>query len=775
MKQWKKSVAMILGIVIGITVCGGGISLVKAAQTYYVSHGSGNDSNAGTSKSKAFKTLKQAVSVAAEGDVIRILDTLYQTDSLNISKGVTIGRAADMTDYMIVLESGAELTLRGTVVLTGRKASVSAQKAMIKVKQGAVLNIKGKACLKNNLSESLPGGAVFNQGTMNISGNCVLENNMTGNYGGGAIYNTGLLTMDGGTITNNISGKESAIDADERCGGGVLNGGNFEMSSGTIANNTSIGGGGGVHNVAGSVFVFSNGVISGNISNGRGGGICCAGATLTMTGGTVSNNISIGGGGIQLGQEDAEGVIINSTISGGTIIGNKSVLSAEDSTVGSGGGILVRHNNFLTISGGTIAENTSENCGGGVRVGEKGTVIINGAKVNINANYAEKGGGVQVKKDGILQYVNGIINDNSATQGGGIHVRGECVMTGGSIIGNHAKKGNTVFHNGIFSLSGSVTMDAEGDVYLYEEKYVVLPGSIHNSEGMIVLTPSDYTLGRTCTRTTQVDTKASTYSNKFVLAEKEPYLLRPGDYLATGAGVKNTDLIISRKYDVSYDGNIKHEVVSLPEDDIMYWKETYVISDKIPVWSELSKFLEWNTDKTGKGNVYMPGETILTPTDELNLFAQWSNLPPEITAKDSFLVEDEIATRFTKAFLRAYGEALDPEEGDVSENIEILNWDEILLKIKEPYSQKEKEAMERHLDVEYFISDSLGATAQARARLTVFLVAEDWDKKKEGYVRFLEKEYVEAIEENTVWGSEEMKAYLKELLEKDTSEIEWEN
>ncbi len=775
MKQWKKMMAAVLGIVIGITICSEGISLVKAAQTYYVSYSSGSDSNVGTSKTKAFKTLKKAVNSAEEGDNIRILDTLHQTGSLSISKGVTIGRAADMVDYMIVLETGAELTLRGSVVIAGRKGTVLAEESMIKVKEGATLNIKGSATLKNNSAESQPGGAVYNLGTMNVSGNCVINGNVTGSYGGGAIYNVGTLNVSGGTIQNNVSGKHSSKEFGPRCGGGVLNAGSFVMTAGVIMNNTSIGGGGGIHNTIGAVCRFSGGSVVSNESEGRGGGINCSGGVLTMTGGEVSENCSIGGGGISLGQEDSNTNSLYSTISGGTIKENKSVYAEGDSTVGSGGGILVRDNNILTISGGNIINNIAENCGGGVRVGDKGTVIIDGAAVNIGNNSAKKGGGIQVKGEALLKLQNGTVKNNEATQGGGIQVRGECKITGGSILSNVATKGNAIYHNGTLSVSGSVNFGAEDDIYLYEDKYVVLPGNVNNLGERIVLTPSNYTLGRICARTTKVNTIANAYSNKFVLAENRPYLLRPGNYLSTATGVASTDLIISRTYSLTYNANIEQEVKKLPDTDSMYWKETYVLSGQVPEWSEMSKFIEWNTKKDGSGTVYMPGATISLPTNDLNLYAQWSNLPPELSAKDSYLVEDEIEVRLTKAFLKSSGKAVDFEEGDISKEIKIANWDEILLKVKEPYSKEEKVAKERHIEVIYTVQDSCGAADEKKATLTIFLLEEDTVETEGGYVRFLETKYIESIEEDTFWGSEEKKAYLMEILEKDTSDIEWEN
>lgn len=750
MSKWKKTLATVLGLVIGITFCGGGVTLVKAAQTYYVSEKSGNDSNAGTSKSTAFKTLKKAVNAAGAGDAIRILDTLHQTGTLNISKEVTIGRAANMTDYMIVLESGAELTLRGDVVINGRKAAVKADKAMIHVKAGATLNIKGRAVLKNNYAALLPGGAVVNQGTMSLSGNCVLGNNETVIYGGGAICNKGELTMSGGTIRNNTAGEETS-DTYNRSGGGVLNENYFQMTGGTITGNTAIGNGGGIHNAKGSHCEFAGGTISENKADEKGGGICCSSATLNMTGGTIQNNTATGGGGILFGQEDSTGGDLYSTISGGTISGNKSVSVDNGDSMGHGGGVLVRDNNILTIAGGSITENVCDNSGGGIRIGNAGTVIICGNDVSVSNNVAAKGGGIYVRQNSSLQ------------------------MSGGTLTGNQATKGKGIFHSGFFALAGNVCFDEQSDIYLYEEKYVILSGNLKNSQGAIVLTPSVYTLGRVCARTTKSDTMASAYDGKFALTEKSPYLLRPGDALAKEAGVLDTDVIISRGYSIFYDANIDREVDCLPESGTMYWKEPYHISEQVPTWSDLSLFEEWNTKGDGSGTSHVPGETIEMPVGNWQLYAQWSNLPPEISASDSYAVEDEIEERVTKEFLIAQGKATDPEEGNISQQIEIANWDEIISRLQEPYTQEETSALKRIVKVRYKVQDSCKATAETEAQLVIFLLGNYDELSCEGYVRFIEEEYVEYIENDTFWGTEEKKAYLRELFEKDTSQIEWEN
>lgn len=750
MKWWKKITAIMLGTVLGLSLCQSGGFLVKAAQTYYVSEDSGSDTNVGTSKGKPFKTLKKAVSAAAEGDNIRVLDTIFITGTLTISKGVTIGRANEMTGYMIAVEDGGVLTLRGSVVVTGRKASVRAEKPMIKVKEGGILHVKGQATIKNNISTTLPGGAVVNQGTVNLSENCIIEGNVASLHGGGAIHNDGTLNMSGGTIRNNVAGEAEVQSKRERCGGGVLNEGIFQMTGGSVTENDAEGNGGGIHNVAGASFVFGAGKITKNTTKARGGGVCCSDSTLKMTGGEISGNISTGGGAILFGQDTTPFKTLHSTISGGLICNNKSVIDSEDSNTGHGGAIVVREENVLTITGGTIRGNSCENGGGAIRIGDGGTLIIKGKDVLLEENEARLGGAIIIRPNGKLEMSAGMIKGNQATKGKGIH------------------------HNGTFTLSGTVCFGTGNDVYLDAEKYIAISGNVKAEGQAISLTPSTYELGRICAKAVDTSIYGSVFQDAFSLTENQPYLLRPSDYLSSEAKADSNSLVISRTYTLSYEKNVSRDVSNFPKDQVMYWKEPCMISRLIPKWSEKDLFENWNKSADGSGAIYVPGEVLKLPTANVRLYAQWLNLPPTITAEDCYIVEDELDTRLTKSFLKSYARARDPEEGDVSERILILNWDEIMTDLKKEYTELEKKELQRTVEVVYQIEDSCGEIARTKAKLIVFIL-EDISVENTGYVRFLAKDYVEDIATDTTWGTEKKKAYLMEIFEKDTSEIEWEN
>ena len=94
-------------------------------------------------------------------------------------------------------------------------------------------------------------------------------------------------------------------------------------------------------------------------------------------------------------------------------------------------------------------------------------------------------------------------------------------------------------------------------------------------------------------------------------------------------------------------------------------------------------------------------------------------------------------------------------------------------KLNQPYSEAERNQLERHITVKYYVEDSLGAGAETQAELVIFLLGEE-EQTAEGYVRFLDEEYIDGIDENTYWGSEDKKSLLREMMERDSAEITWE-
>ena len=83
-------------------------------------------------------------------------------------------------------------------------------------------------------STTLPGGGIFNGGTLTVT-NCVLSDNSAG-FGGG-IDNAGTLTVTNSTLSGN-----SASQDDE--GGGIENLGTLTLTNSTLTGNTAGNGGG---------------------------------------------------------------------------------------------------------------------------------------------------------------------------------------------------------------------------------------------------------------------------------------------------------------------------------------------------------------------------------------------------------------------------------------------------------------------------------------------------------------------------------------------------
>ncbi len=175
------------------------------------------------------------------------------------------------------------------------------------------------------------------------------------NAGGIAVNNGGEFTLSGGKVTQNVG---RGVNVDNAT---------FNMTGGIICDNQQNATGGvGVSN--GGTFNMSGGEITHNWSGTVGGGVSVTtGATLNMTGGEITDNrAGRYGGGVFV----SDGTF---NLSDGEISGNKAVgkrpsgghLVDEDS---SGGGVYVRYDGTVNMTGGKITQNTSFVSGGGVGV-----------------------------------------------------------------------------------------------------------------------------------------------------------------------------------------------------------------------------------------------------------------------------------------------------------------------------------------------------------------------------------------------------------------------
>ena len=586
----------------------------------YIDGVSGSDSRDGMTPETAVKTFKQAyTNVKATGGTIYVVNsvpvkknmtlssTYYQEASgkVTIASGesVKIKRysqpvgaddlegfdVASNTNALISVDAGT-LTLDSVsidghddAVTTGHPIEVApgvtSYGALVIVQEGGSLAVKQGSVLSDNTNAQdgakttskgwvSTAGAIQNNGTLTMTGGTVSGNSVTskGEHGAGAgIFNLGSATISGGTVSGN-----SAAYA----GGGVANGDHdtpatLVVSGGTFEGNSAGTAGGAVWNAEGSTTTISAGGFEDNSAGEQGGAVYNGGA-MHVTGGDVTGNSAVGGGGV--------------------------------ANWGS-----------MTISAGAVSDNSASSQGGGVYNASE--LTITGGEVS--GNSATYGGGFVNR--GSASIAAGTMNGNSATYGGGVYNASELSLTGGAVSGNSAKKaGAGVYQGGALAMSANASIDLGNDVYLAAGCHVDVPAELSSVEAVAMLTPSDYTLGRTVARMGYAESLGSTISESFELTPNEPYTLRPGDFLDAEAAVADSDVVVSRTYTVTYDGNENADLNAMQHK---YWHEVLWLLSDIPEFTGYY-FDNWNMARDGSGRAYAPGD-VFTDNADTVLYAQW--------------------------------------------------------------------------------------------------------------------------------------------------------
>ncbi len=149
-----------------------------------------------------------------------------------------------------------------------------------------------------------------------------------------------------------------------------------------------------------------------------------------------------------------------------------------------GGGVCVKSDGKLIMTGGTISGNEASYSGegGGVYVAENAEFEMSGGA--ISGNHGFNGGGVYVKAGGAFTMTGGDISGNEAPFGGGVEVNGTFTMSGGTISGNRVNGfyGAALEVNGTFNVYGAPTItdnkgrnggkDIDNNVYLRDGKII---------------------------------------------------------------------------------------------------------------------------------------------------------------------------------------------------------------------------------------------------------------------------------------------------------------
>ena len=372
---------------------------------------------------------------------------------------------------------------------------------------------------------------------------------------------------------------------------GIASQGTINMYGGEIYGNGNNGVRGKTVNVAG-------GLVHHNGSAGVQTQTVDDNTAITVTGGSIYSNASDG-----VAAYAANGVC-TASISGGKIYSNNAAgvrSSASFGTLEISGNANIFHNatgifnmSAATMSGGIVHSNITEKNGGGIY--NSGTLILSG----------------------------GEIFSNSGTAGGGIYNAGILTLNGTAITNNSARAGSAVYQNGTMNVSGAAWIEENNDVYLPEAGNVItVTGPLTSEKKVALITPSVYTLGRTCVRVGHNEEKGSAVYQKFNLNPKAFYLLRPGDYQSGGANTADTDIVISRAYMIHYEGNYDDDRIRVPKDEKKYWYEATKISGEIPHFGSIG-FKGWGRKAEDKEAVYQPGDTVSAAyNEEMTFYALW--------------------------------------------------------------------------------------------------------------------------------------------------------
>ena len=175
--------------------------------------------------------------------------------------------------------------------------------------------------------------------------------------------------------------------------------------------------------------------VSDNSSLGDGGGLCNLGGSMTLTDCTVSGNAADNGDGGGIGNFAGTVTLTDCTVSGNSAV--------------NGGGI--ENTGTTTLAGCTVSGNSASGVGGGVyEIG--GSMTLTDCTVSGNA-----GGGIHgpYEFDGTMTLIDCTVSDNTIgnglyDRGGGLYNRGISMLTGCTISGNEG--------GGVESDQGSMTL-----------------------------------------------------------------------------------------------------------------------------------------------------------------------------------------------------------------------------------------------------------------------------------------------------------------------------
>ena len=433
-----------------------------------------------------YSTLAEAVAAAEADDVIEVLKDFEMTESILISKKVTINLNSK-TITVAIPDNG---TTKSAFVVNGNQGDLTVKNGKIQGEKPLLPNSINGSGKITNVNDYKDNRAIEGHGDCAITIENVVLSDFTAKTSNG-----GVLYVDKGNLTV----KDSSLGYYEK-GAERAYGGNYALNGGAIyAKDSTL-------TISGTR-LFYNTSLDPNAKQGSpysgGGAILAENGSLDISAGCYFfyNQTWDHGGAIHLDQVDivridnsrfircsalvhdgigGQGGAIYSRISKNVVISN-STIDGNSASWGSGGGanILGNKDSSVTLTNNTISNNSAGKRGGGLCLHmAKGSVLnpITGWIISNDANGF--GGGIDYTGHGMepLRLQNVLITENVAARGAGIWA---CPT---SETQTYSTLGGAIYGNTASGETSGTTADnkypASGDEVRYEgidapDKFVV--------------------------------------------------------------------------------------------------------------------------------------------------------------------------------------------------------------------------------------------------------------------------------------------------------------
>ncbi|MFN2624095.1 MAG: choice-of-anchor Q domain-containing protein [Chthoniobacterales bacterium] len=297
-------------------------------------------------------TLREAITIAGNGDVIQFAPTVTGT--------ITLGGAGEL-----FLQQNITINGPGANLLTINGANAT---RIFEIQVGSTVSISGLTITNGFVGGAGgegQGGGILNNGKLNLTA-CELTTNAINvtDAGGGAgrALGGGLFNGNGSTaVIRNCTFEFNSVQASEAWGGGMAS----RSASVIVINST-----------------FSNNVLrpAYGLNSGEGGGVFAFSATVTLLNCTIAFNLPASGGtttGGGIAQTNGSAVILRNTL----IAGN----TADQAPDASGPFYTLGHNLVSNNSGGSTQWQSTDKVDGAAAPSNLGGLVYNGGPTKTHA------------------------------------------------------------------------------------------------------------------------------------------------------------------------------------------------------------------------------------------------------------------------------------------------------------------------------------------------------------------------------------------------------